>query len=282
MSMLFFVIQNIALFSYLLCVMPYYLAEYPDSTFRHYLWIPLAFGSTIIWWRFRFIDVGTIPKNYCTKDGTNTNETPKDSTTVKLSSNSQYWDLIEREQTHRLCSTCMLVKPYRSKHSAPADSCVKKFDHHCGYMHVPIAQGNYRVFIIWGHIQVLAMEMYSWSLFWYLKGNRASWYNPLWLELLATTFFSLWGPFFLISHWFGVIRKNITTNEQFNWRRYPYMQTQSGRFHNPFDMGTKKNCKIFCGQERDPIISVGDEPKSYPPVRLFIKELLLQRRELQR
>ena len=39
--------------------------------------------------------------------------------------------------------------------------------------------------------------------------------------------------------------KNLTTNEQVNFRRYEYLKNSMGQFSNPFDRGAKENLKEF-------------------------------------
>jgi palmitoyltransferase ZDHHC13/17 len=38
---------------------------------------------------------------------------------------------------------------------------------------------------------------------------------------------------------------NLTTNEMFNYKRYPYLRDKRGRYHNPFSRGPLMNLMEF-------------------------------------
>lgn len=270
MTIIFAVIQAAALVTNISIVLPWLTVEYPTLVYVEYAWLALALYSTYAWWMFRYIDPGFIPQNHCS----NVKQGGIDSVNSQLKDNSRYWELIENGQTNRLCSTCMIVKPLRSKHSGHANRCVKKFDHHCGYMSSPIAAANYKWFIIWAHIQIVAMSGYVGSMLYYLWAIKALWYNWLWLMVLLTGFFVIWGPFFVISHWNGNIFQNRTTNEAFNWKRYKHLKDKNGDYHNPFNLGRDKNFKIFCGQMEDPNVEVPPDYRTLPEMSGFAKDLL--------
>lgn len=44
------------------------------------------------------------------------------------------------------CSTCLLLKPARSKHCKYCDKCVLLFDHHCIWLNNCVGKGNYKWF----------------------------------------------------------------------------------------------------------------------------------------
>jgi len=268
MTLLFSSVQILAICSDLVLILPWILMQHPESVLFHYSWIVLAFVSSAMWCKFSYRDPGVIPQNYCSKQKGKTT----DSAMVQF--RNKYWELLEAGYTKRLCPTCMIVKPFRSKHSAHNNRCIRKFDHHCTFLSAPIGGKSYRYFMMWSHIQVLAMLIYDWNMARYLWETNAVWYNPFWAFNAMTIVFLFFGFVLLFTHWTRNIFRNFTTNEQFNYRKYKYLQTHSGSFHNPFDLGTTNNIKIFFGCKTEPVIEVPPSPKEYPPMCQFTRDLL--------
>jgi len=49
--------------------------------------------------------------------------------------------------SEKVCSTCKIPKPARSKHCSICNRCVARFDHHCGWMNKCIGEKNTRYFM---------------------------------------------------------------------------------------------------------------------------------------
>ena len=49
---------------------------------------------------------------------------------------------------NKICSTCNIVKPPRSKHCKLCDKCVPVFDHHCIWLNQCVGELNYRYFLL--------------------------------------------------------------------------------------------------------------------------------------
>jgi hypothetical protein len=65
----------------------------------------------------------------------------------------------------KICRTCNISKPARSKHCSLCNTCVAKSDHHCPWVNNCLGQGNYRWFLLL-LISLSVLEFYGAFLSW--------------------------------------------------------------------------------------------------------------------
>ncbi|XP_047315947.1 probable protein S-acyltransferase 17 [Impatiens glandulifera] len=155
--------------------------------------------------------------------------------------------------SQKLCSTCKIVKPARSKHCSICNRCVARFDHHCGWMNNCIGERNTRYFVafllwhfflcIYGTVAlvfVLAGELQKYKIIeiltvYYGIDNKLKELAPhivQWLlssyntQILLMVFMGIVS--LLLAGFFGyhahLCLSNTTTNETFKWEAYINLQ----------------------------------------------------------
>lgn len=67
----------------------------------------------------------------------------------------------------KVCSTCNLSKPARSKHCSLCNACVAECDHHCPWVNACLGRGNYRWFLAL-LLSLSVLEYYGAFLSWYI------------------------------------------------------------------------------------------------------------------
>ncbi|KMZ56043.1 hypothetical protein ZOSMA_9G01470 [Zostera marina] len=160
------------------------------------------------------------------------------------------------ENSLRLCATCKIIRPIRSKHCRTCNRCVEIFDHHCPLISNCVGKRNKRdfyVFIVLGTLAlfdgaVIAVQRLRvgfgppFSMLWF---HHLAVLNPGALAFLFIDIFLLIGATLMTISQTVQIAQNITTNEIMNKRRYYYLKTPEGRYRNPFSRGFRKNITDF-------------------------------------
>nr|NP_001071933.1 zinc finger protein [Ciona intestinalis]BAE93338.1 zinc finger protein [Ciona intestinalis] len=161
-----------------------------------------------------------------------------------------------------ICSSCLIIKPLRSKHCSVTNRCVAKFDHYCPWVFNTIGAENHPYFI--GYLVcllgILSWHIYAAFQFWQygtpvstdLVGFERIWsimkYSPwvVWI-FLNCVFHSTWVCVLLVCQLYQIIWLGVTTNERMNAGRYHHFHTsQHGNLEtSPFNRGVVANFADF-------------------------------------
>ncbi|XP_053317371.1 uncharacterized protein LOC128484834 [Spea bombifrons] len=147
-----------------------------------------------------------------------------------------------RNPLSRLCHTCHLVKPLRSKHCRVTNRCVSQFDHYCPYIYNDVGQHN-RVFFVGFLASMCICCLIGVYLCWdWLYNEGASLLIGMGFLFLAIIGI-VSGLMTLMCLYMASV--NITTNERINVKKYTYLMDNKGSFRNPFDRGCYLNILEF-------------------------------------
>ena len=174
----------------------------------------------------------------------------------------------QEPDTRKWCKTTLVKKPLRAKFDAPTGLLVARHDHYCVWLDTCVGFGNHRGFFVFLILQVAALLTFSWfgwsAMISYLRFAQLGDDACLVVKtLLGGKVFGLLaltacanvcsvGLGFLLMQQLGNVCSNITTNERMNWRRYPWLQNDSGKFFNRFDLGAASaNVAEFLFKKKD-------------------------------
>lgn len=175
-------------------------------------------------------------------------------------------ETIDEVDLQRLCYSCWVYRPIRTKHCRVCDRCVEGFDHHCPWIANCVGYGNARCLTAWllcvCCTQILHLYLCCWCYLLHVKaegflqGSMALFYHD---PFLAVAMYTL--PFvvfrscaFLWAHLRNVAN-NVTMNEMLNRGRYRYLWRRVGvmtrhgmrwqKTFNPLSKGAWRNCWDF-------------------------------------
>eukprot|EP01104_Vermistella_antarctica_P017148 TRINITY_DN6035_c0_g1_i2.p1 TRINITY_DN6035_c0_g1~~TRINITY_DN6035_c0_g1_i2.p1 ORF type:complete len:313 (-),score=65.14 TRINITY_DN6035_c0_g1_i2:134-1072(-) len=152
----------------------------------------------------------------------------------------------------RICRTCNIVRPLRSKHCRYCDRCVTRFDHHCPWVNNCVGGRNYPYFFgftLWQAIElgfgfyVIYQDLVTIP---YRGANIELFGIPRWNVVMVFIF--IVGFWWLVTVVFTVstawrIYYNVLTNELVNHAKYEYISFNP--YAHRYDKGPFRNFLVF-------------------------------------
>lgn len=177
---------------------------------------------------------------------------------LRIKQPARYFDIVLRGHALKLkyCTTCNLYRPPRCSHCSVCEVCVERFDHHCPWLGNCIGRRNYWKFVCFVSITAclnvfsLATSCFHLAYIWEIIGQRDQVRGfdlfsvivgqaPISFGLTVYCSLIIWFTVGLSCFHVYLIGRNETTYEHFK------AAYASGA--NPFDQGTKQNCKdVLC------------------------------------
>jgi hypothetical protein len=134
----------------------------------------------------------------------------------------------------KLCHSCHVQRPLRSKHDKFLRKCVHKFDHHCPFVGNTVGRDNHRFFLGLTIFHQLCFAGFVYTSIYYGYRVEMSWFTILFICYAGFWDMMMIG---LGSYHMQLISTNMTTNEQMGASKYTYFRNESGDFDNPFCRG---------------------------------------------
>lgn len=135
---------------------------------------------------------------------------------------------------NRLCHSCKCLRPLRAKHCRVCKRCVSYFDHHCPFIYNCVGLRNRTWFFLF--VMSVAINC-SFTIYFATYCIAIEGFGVMYVLGLVEAFvFSGLGWILTCTSVLHACM-NLTTNEMFNYKRYPYLRDRRGRYFNPFSRG---------------------------------------------
>ncbi|XP_026476172.1 protein S-acyltransferase 24-like [Ctenocephalides felis] len=142
----------------------------------------------------------------------------------------------------RLCHSCRCLRPLRAKHCRICNRCVSFFDHHCPFIYNCVGLRNRTWFFLF--VMSIAINC-SFTIYFACYCVMIEGFGLLYvLGLIEAVVFCALGWILTCTSILHACM-NLTTNEMFNYKRYPYLRDKRGRYQNPFSRGPFLNLIEF-------------------------------------
>ncbi|XP_014259786.1 palmitoyltransferase akr1 isoform X2 [Cimex lectularius] len=155
-----------------------------------------------------------------------------------------YYDKLKRREIvlSRLCHSCRCLRPLRAKHCRICNRCVAYFDHHCPFIHNCIGVRNR----IWFLLFVLSVAINcTFTIYFSCYSMAIDGFDVLFfIGFIESLVFCGLGWILTCTSVLHACM-NLTTNEMFNYKRYPYLRDKRGKYLNPFSRGPLLNLVEF-------------------------------------
>lgn len=172
----------------------------------------------------------------------------------------------------KVCSTCKLQKPARSKHCSTCNRCVLLYDHHCIWVNNCIGQNNYRWFIAYLVSNIVLMVYGGWLCACHLAVQPRP--RGYWTLVVATTQANrIAGILFILAFLFSIITAaftllhvrylylGVTTNEADKWSEIEHLVSLGVLYHVK-ETGAfveRASLRADDGTYQEVYLSLGDE-----------------------
>jgi len=161
-----------------------------------------------------------------------------------------------------LCHSCHIARPHRSKHCRVLNRCVLLFDHHCPFVGTTIGLYNYKYFYMFVVMFTITEILFGTTGILYLKRapeNAGIEVTKLIVGLYFSIYMLMTGG--LSIYHTQLVRRNLTTNEHQNARKYKYLKDEMGAFRNPYNRGCFKNfaSRLFPGKDSYMLVVNSDD-----------------------